>query len=174
MDTPNFVINIPNKYDFTFRWLDRKRIPSGLTILQIADTQITGDFTNTTFSPTITSYNFPAGAIGDLSGKQFNMGTTQFYAPAASFTKMMRGNYKDFNSSVGLYLVGNDLNSAEIDDLLININNYYSTVTPIKNQLYNLSGTGMGIPSASGLTARQGIIDKFTAAGFTATITVNS
>lgn len=37
-----------------------------------------------------------------------------------------------------------------------------------------INGTGMGIPSAAGLTSRTSILGKYTAAGKTCTISINS
>jgi len=152
-------------------------VPNG-TYIQIGHNLLTGDLSSWIVPSTMTSINLadPEGSafIGDLSGWNLPEGLTQLYLYYQDFTKLPRGAYKNINSSVGYYAANNNCSSDEIDSLLIDINSYFTSISPIKNSLFNLGGAGMGIPSAVGLAARDGIIAKYTAAGFTATVTVNS
>lgn len=112
---------------------------------------------------------------GDLSGLSLPAGS---YAKQLVFnggpklTKMPRGAFRwisqfEFNN--------NNCNQAEIDSLLVHIDNYFTGgVVPLTNAVYDLSGASMGTPSATGLAARTSILSKYTAAGKTCTITVNS
>jgi hypothetical protein len=78
-------------------------------------------------------------------------------------------------ANMAAYLYGalaNYSTIAELDGILVYINTFWETHVPIRDCFYNFQG--MGIPTATGLTAKSGIEAKYTAAGFTATITVDS
>jgi len=53
------------------------------------------------------------------------------------------------------------------------LDTYFTTNTPIKNSKFTVRGTGMAIPSATGLASIASIQAKYVAAGFTATFVTN-
>ena len=114
------------------------------------------------------------GLNGDLSGWFIGVD----YPVAGSielngnnFTKLPRGNFHKF----GIYdCHNNNCNSDEIDAILADVETNVTANAPEYDCVYTLNGTGMGIPSAAGLTSRQNIIDKYVAEGKTCTITVNN
>lgn len=150
-------------------------IPPNMTILDIGGNLFTFTGTGWTIPTLLTNINIGSTNTfaGSWSGSTFAVGTTRFYASSQNLTSSPRGNYKDFDSAIGLYLKNNNMNQSEIDALLLDIDNYFNTHTPDNNSLFYLAGTGMSAPSATGLAARTSIINKYTAAGFTATITIN-
>jgi hypothetical protein len=87
-------------------------------------------------------------------------------------TKLPYGSFKD----VDIYNFSkNSCNSAEIDRILGVIDSYFTgEVFPLNNCIYTLNGTGMGIPSSVGLASRTSILGKYTAAGKTCSILINS
>ena len=69
----------------------------------------------------------------------------------------------------------NKYSTAMVDSRLAYYNTMFATNPPIKNLTLNLSGATMGIPTGAGSnTDLLGILAKFTAAGFTATIIVRT
>ena len=114
--------------------------------------------------------------FGDLSGwlipEGMGSGAGSIDLRGNSFTKMPRGNYN------GMGVVNyseNNCDSDEIDAFLAFLNAYFvDLVVPLADCVYTLDGEGMGIPSAAGLANRTSILGKYTAAGKTATIVVNS
>jgi len=177
-------------------------IPSVCTAFNIYGCQFTGDLTNWVLPATlqsfyltetgvygytgdITGWVLPSGLInidmagsnnevvGDLSGWIIPITCTSLYMPNNNLTKLPRSAFQGINST-GMYFAGNSCNQAEIDTFLAAVDTYWSTHTPTKNGRYNVSGTGMGVPSAAGLASKASIEGKYTAAGYTATINVNS
>lgn len=151
-------------------------MPSTLTYLSLNSSGFSGDISNWNII-NIGTFQFAAGAnhvSGDLSNWHLKLGATQFYAPNQDFTGIPRGHYKNLSAGIGMYFNQNNCTSTEIDNFLVDVNNYFTTNTPIQSSLFLLNGTGMGIPSATGLAAKTGIEQKYIAAGFTATITVNT
>jgi hypothetical protein len=116
---------------------------------------------------------------GDLSGQSIAIGTTaigvNISASGCKFTKGYRGHFLNVN---GYNFENNLFNSAEIDSILAYVDTYFTGgVVPMMNCIYKLNntvGTSMGTPSAAGLASRTSILGKYTTAGFTATIAVNS
>lgn len=87
-------------------------------------------------------------------------------------TKLPRGEYRWVNL---FNVMENSCDTTEIDTFLGFLDNYFNGgVVPLISAVYSLSGSGMGIPSATGLASRASIIGKYVAAGFTAIINVNS
>jgi hypothetical protein len=121
------------------------------------------------------SYNY-CPFTGDLSGQSIAIGTTAIgiwvEASGCRFTKGYRGHFLN----VYTYNFENNLfNTAEVDSILAYVDNYFTGgVVPVMNCVYKLQGTGMGIPSAVGLNSRTSILGKYTAAGKTCSILVNS
>lgn len=86
-------------------------------------------------------------------------------------TGMPRGNFY----KLSFYSVQNCLcNSDEIDSVLQDIYDNVSNNAPLYNCTYYMNGTGMGTPSSVGLALIPQIIAKYTAAGKTCEIYVNS
>ena len=153
--------------------------PSYSTILySFTHLNITGDITNWIIpNKTFEILNSNVPLTGDLSGWVLPDGLEGFensivFSTGTHITKMPRGNFRRiivFNFSA------NNCDTAEIDDLLADIDAYFvGGIVPLVNCVYTLNGTGMGIPSAAGLTSKQNIINKYTAASKTCTIAVNS
>jgi hypothetical protein len=70
---------------------------------------------------------------------------------------------------------GNLYSSSMVNSRLAYYNAMFAATPPIKNLTLNLSGATMGIPTGAGSnTDLLGILAKFTAAGFTATIIVRT
>jgi hypothetical protein len=159
-------------------------IPDSCTSIQINDSvtytnRITGDISNFVFPTDDGSYalslKFWHGELfGDMSNcllpELSKAGSVQF--AYNQITKMPRGHFKwllNFDFSY------NQCNSSEIDAFLAYVDNYFTgAVVPLTDATYLINGTGMGVPSAAGLTSRTNIINKYTAAGKTCTIAVNS
>jgi len=152
-------------------------LPANLTHIYVSGTQLTGD---------ISAWVIPSGIqkivindttpplSGDLSGWTLPNTLLWFYASSQDFTFMPRGNFLGIDDYIGVYAGDNNCDSTEIDNYLVYLDGYFATHTPTKSALYHLNGEVMGIPTAIGLTAKSGIQAKYTAAGFTATINVNS
>lgn len=165
--------------------------------------KLTGDISNWELPDRIVHLNIQGNAYGNLSGlvpfvnpsygsvniylKSYH--SVGFYGDLSSwitpdlpsiyncatgchFTKMPRGHFKQTT----LFSFANNLcDSTEIDNLLQYVDNYFvGGIVPSTSCTYTLNGTGMGIPSGVGLAAKASIEGKYIAAGFTATITVNS
>jgi len=111
---------------------------------------------------------------GDLSETGMLDGTKEEIINCAgcNLTLLPRGYFKwvsEYNFSA------NNCITQEIDDILAYIDAYFvGEIIPLTNCIYTLNGTGMGIPSAAGLTSKTSIEGKYTAEGKTATISVNS
>lgn len=147
----------------------------GTVIMDISNNDFTGDVSSYTMDSKLIEFNISYNLFtGDLSGCIIPVGTANIKILAQAgpkITKMPRGNFRwvsqfDFSA--------NNCNTAEIDDLLADIDSYFSGgVVPLTNCVYTLNGTGMGVPSAAGLVSRASIIAKYVAEGKTCTITVN-
>lgn len=156
-------------------------LPLSLEIFNIGQSSLggfTGDISswvlpNTLLQMAIGTPN-PAGLklTGDLSSWIIPTTTISFNIFRQDFTALPTGNFKQM--SIQFLASENNVNTANIDSFLEYLNTYYSTNTPLRNQIFSLNNAGMGIPSASGLAARTGIQSKFTTAGFTATININT
>jgi len=69
----------------------------------------------------------------------------------------------------------NDLPTAEVDEILLDLDTYFTNNTPINNLTVNLSGAGMGIPTDGNNNAnRLHLMAEYVSAGYTATITNNT
>lgn len=112
---------------------------------------------------------------GDLSGwniiADYDIEPPVVKLNGNNFTKLPRGNFYRFS----VYnCAANSCNTAEIDAILAAIDVSVTANAPLYNCAYTLNGVGMGIPSAAGLASKASIEGKYTAAGKTATILVNS
>ena len=176
-------------------------IPSAMQIFNIAHNQFTGDISNlatpstmfdfqiydnkyictnpaiwNNFNNTIQHIQFgnEGNFSGDFSGVIIPEGTRYIGVGGGNnnITKLPRGNFKwvsEYNMSE------NKCSSAEIDSFLAYVDAYFTGgVVPLLDCLYYLNGTGMGTPSAAGLASRTSILGKYTAAGKTCSISVNS
>ena len=175
----SFVWGNNNLYCDVSKW-NLPTSASSITLNQAgAGNGATGDISEWNFPSGLTILNLSADAnsnkvSGDFTGKNFPENITRFYFPNQNLTVIPRGNYKNFDSTIGLYLSGNNCSSSEVDAILDDMNTFFTSNTPIKNSKFLFTGAGMGIPSASGLAAKASIEAIYTAAGFKATITVNS
>ena len=158
-------------------------LPVGLAVLDLThgtDYGFTGDVSGWIIPSAMVTMNIARTGTGgyylsgDLSGWSNPAGNLQIYAAAQNFTKLPRGAFVGISASVGINFDTNNCSVQEVDDFLAYLDTYFATVTPIKNGKYVLNGMGMGIPSAAGLASKAAIEAKYVAAGFTATITVNS
>jgi len=148
-----------------------------IAITQATGYGFTGDISSWSFPSTTTSIQI-AGSTnklsGNLNGWNLSVNAATFRINGNLFTGLPRGSFKQFANGTEYYCVNNSCNSAEIDALLVYMDNYFTTNTPIKNSRFYINGTGMGIPSATGLAAKTSILGKYTTAGYTAIIDVNS
>jgi len=157
-------------------------VPNTLQHLRMGGNEFDADFTGLTLESTILSdlnlgienANDDNNLYGDLSGiiipamtdvitiRCADCGFTNF--PLGSFRWVSVYNFKN-----------NSCDADEIDLLLAAIDIYFTgEVVPLTDCAYTLNGTGMGIPSGTGLTSKTSIEGKYTAEEFTATILVNS
>lgn len=160
-------------------------VPNTLTVLGLNSqssghtSKIYGDMSNFAFPTTTSAYDVGitisnTDVIGDLSGINIPVFTRPVNLTMSYnyFTKLFRGDYKWIKTFDFQY---NYCNSTEIDAWLSYVDNYFTGgVVPMTNAVYYVSGTNMGTPSAAGLASRTSIINKYVAAGFTCTITVNT
>ena len=161
---------------FTGDWTN-KTLPSGLTILYLHVNQFTGDWTNKTL-PTglgqlyLQSNQF-TGAPPNIAPHATNGLNYQAQAPNAFTTA---SNVTTFRKAMTVFnLQGNALPTAKVDELLHNMNLYYTANAPTQNCTINLSGSTMGIPTGGASnTDVQALIALWTAAGKTLTITVRT
>lgn len=153
----------------------------GSCMYHFADTKIKGDLSGWTFPAAFHSFRGENCEFsGDLSGWQVG-----FYAgePARidfsnvtnnknTITGLPRGNFEHMGN---FDFRGNQCNTQAINDFLVYLDAFFTGgITPQRNCIYNLSGTGMGIPTATGLAAKASIEAKYIAAGKTISIAVNS
>jgi lysophospholipase L1-like esterase len=155
-------------------------LPSNLETLLLshsaAGVGYTGNISNWVLPNSLITFQISTASntlTGDLSAMLLPSGLTRFYVLNQDFTKLPLTSSLAFDSSIGYYAKACNLTQASLDELLIAIDNFYFNHTPIKSSKFDFSGTGMASPSATGLSAKSGIEAKFTAAGFTASITVN-
>ena len=152
-------------------------LPTNLSVLNIPGNTYTGDLSVWVIPSGITLFDISgAGSIkytGNLNSWIIPESAITCIIRYHSFTGLPRGNFKNM-STTGLTAGPNTCSISEIDAFLAYLDTYFITNTPVKNSRFLINSTGMGIPSAAGLISRQGVIDKYIAAGFTATITVNS
>ena len=145
--------------------------------LTLGDNNFTGNLSNwelpQSFSYSSSLYDLTNdGFSGDLSNWVLPIKTAHIESNYTPFTRLPRGNF----ANMQVYkFYANNCNSAEIDSILAYIDAYFTGgVVPLANCVYTLNGTGMGIPSAAGLISRTSIIAKYTSAGKTCSILVNS
>lgn len=115
------------------------------------------------------------GLNGDLSGwylgNGYALGGGSVKLKGNNFTKCPRG---DFYRANGYDMESNHCDVSEIDAILNDIDISVTANTPLYDCTYKFNGTNMGIPTAAGLASKASIEAKYTAAGKTITITVNS
>ena len=151
----------------------------GLNSSTIHTNTLIGDVSGIIFPSNDVGYNFSFEAsYGDLTGDMSSVSLPALTKNAVidmshnKITKLPRGNFRWFRFFDFSY---NLCNSTELDSFLDYLDNYFTGgVVPLVDAVYILNGTGMGIPSAAGLTSRTSIINKYIAEGKTCTITVNS
>lgn len=124
---------------------------SGVTALAINTNSFTGVHPNFN-TQNVTSFNTSANLLTGRAGSLY------------ATNRMSSAN-----------ISGNLWTTAMIDAELAYYNTMFAVTPPIKNLTLNLSGATMGIPTGAGSnTDLLGVLAKFTAAGFTATIIVRT
>ena len=150
-------------------------------------------FTSTDLFLGVTSFNLPVCNITHLSGILGFLNLTTFSCYSNYITNLaLPSTDKIINLSTYSNLlpsinnigsvnmsVDNEQNNVYPTDMVNSRLAYYNAMfaatPPIKNLTLNLSGATMGIPTGAGSnTDLLGILAKFTAAGFTATIIVRT
>ena len=158
-------------------------LPTGLTQLYLNICAFTGDISGwgTLPSGLVNFRIYRNGFTGDLSSWIISTSaSTIIYLEDTDgkneFTGIPRGNcHQCENATAGLYMLRCAVATAGVDAWLAWFNTFLVTNTPVRNSLFQISGTGMGIPTGGNANAnRLGIIAKYVAAGFTATITNNT
>lgn len=190
-DLTNWVISNGNSWlsiinDNISIDMSKFHIASECSVLHINDdddytNEINGDLTGLNIFPAIEGeYGFDYRlTYGELTGRMDNYiippGLTiaaKFYFRNNNITAMPRG---AFDKVTLFSFTNNNCDTTEIDAFLAYVDAYFVGATvPKQNAVYSLDGTGMGIPSAAGLASRTSILGKYTAAGKTCTISVNS
>ena len=128
-------------------------IPVGFQNFDISNNQFSGDLSGVTNLRTATADGYR-------------------YLMINQFTDIPRGEMKRCTNFRG---DGNAVVTAKLDAWFAYLNTYFGTNTPVQNCTFNVSGAAMGIPTdGASNTDIVGIKDKFTAAGFTATITIRT
>jgi hypothetical protein len=114
--------------------------------------------------------------IFDLNGTLNNWVYQGTYTQINIQYTNLTGGLLNWNRNLDTVNFSNNYFSTDaVDAQLKSINDYFTTTTPIKNLRLSLSGTNMGIPTGgSSNTDLLGIISKYTAAGYTATIIVRT
>ena len=154
-------------------------LPTGLTKLYLYSCAYTGDISGWVLPVNLTHCRIHDNAFtGDLSSWVIaTSGATVMWLGNTDakneFTGIPRGNIHQVEASTaGLYMRHCNVNTAGVDAWLAWANAFLATNTPVRNSLFYLAGTGMGVPTGGNNNAdRLGIIAKYTAAGFTATVT---
>lgn len=93
------------------------------------------------------------------------------------FTAPPRGDIKQISTGAGagLYMPNCNVGTAALDAWFAWANNYFASNTPTRSSIFKFDGVGMGVPTGGNSnTDIVGIKAKYVAAGFTATITVNT
>jgi hypothetical protein len=109
----------------------------------------------------LASINFTNVSLsGSLNMSNVNKLTTITWGTIGQFTSITFQNDK--------------LTQTEVDEVLSIVALYSSANTPTANLAINLLGSIMSAPSSTGLTDKATIESNYTAAGFTATISVNT
>jgi len=135
--------------------------------------KLEGDITLFTNEFQVSTYiRFDKGITGSLENFIIADNMSYLYFDDLGLT----GGLSTWNKNlVVVQLIRNFLSTDAINTQLSVINTYFETNTPIKNLTIGLDNVGMGIPTGGASnTDLLGIIAKFAAAGFTATITVNT
>ena len=111
---------------------------------------------------------------GDLSGwfvgADYDLDATEVVIYGNNFTALPRGNFYKFDR---YWCESNNCDSSEVDSILADIETNVTANAPLYDCTYRLDGTGMGIPSAAGLTSKTNIEAVYVTAGKTCTIDVN-
>ena len=115
--------------------------------------------------------------INSFTGVQpnFNTQNVTSFNTSANLLTGRAGSLYATNKMSSANISGNLWTTAMIDAELAYYNAMFAATPPTKNLTLNLSGATMGIPTGAGSnTDLLGVLAKFTAAGFTATIIVRT
>ena len=158
-----------------------------LVTLYLSKSKFSGDLSSWIIPSTVKDirlYNSSTGQnifTGDLSSWTIpDTGDAMtMYISYNAFTGIPRGAVRRYEASAaGLYMRDCSCNTAAIDAFLAYANTWLATNTPVRNSLFQLANsatTNMGVPTGGNSnTDRVGIQAKYTAAGYTATVTVRT
>jgi hypothetical protein len=180
--TQIIIISDVKKYGDLSRWY----LPSliSLTKLYLFSCGFTGDLTNWAYTlpSTLTDLRiYKNHFTGDLSNLIFNTSAptiayfedtdeyNEFTAPPKGTLHQCEG------ATAGLYMRHCSISTATLDAWFTWFNNYLATHTPVRNTYIMFIGTGNGIPTGGNSnTDIVGIKAKYTAAGFTCNININT
>ena len=175
-------------------------LPSTLTTFSVASTQVSGDISGWVLPSTLTTFYVNSTQVsGDISGWVLHPALTTFYVYStrlsgslpqitehatsvinyrASSAYMSDSNVTVFRKAMTTFDASNQnvtFSTANIDKLLKAAADWYQVNAPTANCTFNLSGAKMGIPTdgVSNVDIVR-LIGYYTAAGFTATVTVRT
>jgi hypothetical protein len=151
-------------------------LPGSITYLSIYTNSFIGDWALKTLNNSFTSFNIFANKFSGSPPKISSHITNGLIYAVYSCEFNSASNLTEFRKAMTEFrLDGNALQTAKVDELLHNLNLYYTANAPTADCTINLSGATMGIPtggaSNSDIIALQNI---WTAAGKTLTITVRT
>jgi hypothetical protein len=152
-------------------------LPASAPIINLYSCAFTGDLSGWTIPAGVTIMRLygNTGLVGDLSGWSLPSGFTIFYVTSCGFTKPPRGVLKQIESGTGIWMQNNACDTAALDAFFAYANTYFAINTPVKNSRFRMDGASMGIPTGGNSnTDIVGIKAKYTAAGYTATITIRT
>jgi len=141
-----------------------------------ANSRISGDITNWTTVIAVATNSFFVYYDNNVIGNMYNITFLQNPVTISFYECGLTGLLRTWKTSLAtVNFLNNNCNTAELDAFLSFLNTFYATNTPIKNLSLVLGGADMGIPTGGASnTDLLGIVAKFVAAGFTATITVRT
>jgi hypothetical protein len=165
---------------FTGTILQHKNLPSGLQYLGLYPTtgqpRFSGTFKAQTLPTAVIQYSLSGCDLsGDMSGVLINNTSTNGLFDLSgnvNITKALRGR---FDNVTQFNFANNMLNTAELDSLLVDIDASLTTYAPTVSTTYTFNGAGNGIPTGGASNTNiVSIKNKYTAAGYTATIVINT
>jgi hypothetical protein len=150
-------------------------MPTSLVSIYLYSTSISGDLSSWILPTSCNSCYLYSTSVSGLPNIVAGSGAMNYQVYLTSVTS---GNMTSFrkgmtNFSIRSQTLGFPI--SEVDEMFKNLADYYQANAPTANCTFNLSGTGMGIPtggnSNSDIVRLKGY---YTAAGFTATCTINT
>jgi hypothetical protein len=144
-----------------------------LSYLHCGSTSVSGDVSGWSSLVNLVFLNCGSTSVsGDVSGWSALVNLISLGCYSTSIIDIPRiGSVKfsSYNAST------NTINTTKIDAFLAAGNTFFASNAPTANATYNISGTGMGVPTGGAAnTDLTGIVAKHTAASKTCTIIINS